>query len=34
MNKGLKIFLIILLVLIGVIVIDTIQAIVCNNSPL
>ena len=34
MKKGLKIFLIILLVLIGIVAIDTIQAIVFNNSPI
>ena len=34
MKKGLKITLIVLLVLIGIIAIDTIQAVVFNNSPL
>ncbi len=34
MKKSLKIFLIVLLILIGVIAIDTIKAIVFNNSPI
>ena len=34
MKKSLKIFLIVLGVLIGVIAIDTLQAIVFNNSPI
>ena len=34
MNKGLKITLIVLLVLIGIIAIDTIQAKIFNNSPI
>ena len=34
MNKGLKITLIVLLVLIGIIAVDTLQAIVFNNSPI
>ena len=34
MKKSFKIFLIVLLILIGVIAIDTLQAIVFNNSPI
>ena len=34
MNKGLKITLIVLGVLIGIIAVDTLQAIVFNNSPI
>ena len=34
MKKGLKITLIVLLVLIGIIAVDTLQAIVFNNSPI